>query len=181
MAVVVLGIVYANAEPEWKKTKETEMTEETRESEETKEPQYEPLDLCTFPVSLEVGHYIQLKECRKRKIKLVQVDCKSIGRDGGDFPCYKGSDVIQVRANFPAIFSASLDKNGEGEDMLKEFNLYWEDGVNTIQGTGEWEELKLCLDAWDVEIWKSGGTIGTVEIGDITIGVRPPDDTQSED
>ena len=130
---------------------------------------------------MEVGHFIQLKACNKRKIKLVQVDCESIGKDGGDFPCYKGSDVIEVRANFPAIFNASIIKSDGGEDMLKEVNLYWENGINTIQGTGDWEELKLHLEAWDVEIWKSGSTVGTIEIGEITIGVKPPDETQSEE
>ncbi len=39
------------------------------------------------------------------------------------------------------------------------------------------EELTLCLEAWKVEIWKSGGNIGKVGIGDITIDVRPPDIT----
>ncbi|NQT03771.1 MAG: hypothetical protein HQ580_17215 [Planctomycetes bacterium] len=170
IGLAVFGVVYASTGPE-KKTKEVEK--------KTKEAwKYNPIELCKFSVSLEVGHYIQLKECHKRKIKLEQVDCESIGKDHGDFPCYKGSDVIEVRANFPAIFRASIDKNGSGEDMLKEVNLYWENGVNTIQGTGDWEELKLCLDAWKVEIWKSGGTVGTVEIGEITIGVRPP--TQEE-
>ena len=172
IGLAVLGVVYASAEPE-KKTEEVE--------EKTKEAwKYNPIDLCKFTVSMEVGHYIQLKECHKRKIKLVQVDCKSIGRDGGDFPCYKGSDVIEVRANFPAIFSTSISKNEGNEDMLKEVNLYWENGVNTIQGNGEWEELKLCLEAWKVEIWKSGGTIGTVDVGEITIEVKPPDDPQEE-
>ncbi len=164
IGLAVLGVVYASAEPE-KKTKEAW--------------KYNPIDLCKFTVSMEVGHYIQLKECHKCKIKLVQVDCESIGRDGGDFPCYKGSDVIEVRANFPAIFSASIDKSDGGEDMLKEVNLYWENGVNTIQGTGDWEELKLCLDAWNVEIWKYA-TVGTVDVGEITINVKPPDDPQEE-
>jgi len=85
--------------------------------------------------------------------------------------------TIKVRANFPAILSASLNKSGGDEDMLKEMNLYWENGVNTIQGdTGDWEEFKLYLEAWDVEIWKS--PVGTIKVGEITIGVRPPDDTE---
>ena len=165
IGLAVLGVVYASTEPE-KKTEEAW--------------KYKPIDLCKFPVSMEVGHFVELKGCNKRKIKLVQVDCECIGRDGGDFPCYKGSDVIEVRTNFPAILSASLNKSAGGEDMLKEVNLYWENGVNTIQGTGEWEELKLCLDIWNVEIWKSGGTIGTVNVGEITICVRPPDDTEQD-
>jgi hypothetical protein len=61
-------------------------------------------------------------------------------------------------------------------NILKDMNLHWENGVNTIQGdTGGWEELKLYLEAWDVEIWKSGGNAGTVKVGEITIKVKPKD------
>ena len=100
IGLAVLGVVYASAEPEKKAEEVEKKTEEAWK--------YNPIDLCKFTVSMEVGHYIQLKECHKRKIKLVQVDCESIGKEGGDFPCYKGSDVFEVRANFPAIFSASI-------------------------------------------------------------------------
>lgn len=174
MGLAVLGVVYASTGPD-KKTKEVEKKAE-------EEWKYKTIDICKFPVSIDVGHYIQLKECYKRKIELKQVACKNIGRDNKDFPCYKGSDVIAVKANFPAILNASLNKNDSDEDLLKDFNLYWENGVNTIQGTGDWEELKLCLEAWDVDIHKY--PVGTIEVGEITIGVRPPDDpndTELED
>ncbi len=180
IGLAVLGVVYASTGPA-KKTKEDkyEPTEKclksiTEPEKKAKKEWYEPIDICKFPVSMEVGHYVQLKECHKRKIKLVQVDCKSIGRDGGDFPCYKGSDVIKVRTNFPAILNASLNKSGGDEDMLKNVNLYWENGVNTIQGGVGWEELKLCLDVWDAEIYKYA-VVGTIEVGEITIQVNPPD------
>ncbi len=159
MGLVVLGVVYASTEPEKK----------------TKEVNYEPIDICTFPASMEVGPYVQIK----RKIELKQVVCSEIGQANDKFPCYKGCDVIEVRTNFPAILNASLNKSGGDEDMLKEFNLYWENGVNTIQGdTGDWEEFKLYLEAWDVEIWKFTDKVG---VGEITIDVRPSDDTQLED
>ena len=135
IGLAVLGIVYASTGPEKK----------------TKEKKYEPIDNCKFPASMKVGHFVQFK----REIKLAQVDCKSIGREVGDFPCYKGCDVIEVRTNFPAILNATLNKSGGDEDMLKEVNLYWENGVNTIQGCTGWEELKLCLEAWDVDLYKS--------------------------
>ncbi len=186
IGLAVLGVVYASKGPEkMKKDVKHEAIEKclkssTEPEKKTKEVKYEAIDICTLPVFLEVGHYVQLKGCNKREIKLVQVDCESIGRDGGDFPCYKGCDVIEVRANFPAILSASLNKSGGDEDMLKEVNLYWENGVNTIQGdTGDWEEFKLYLEAWDVELWKF--TVGTVKVGEIKICVRPPNDTQLED
>jgi len=177
ICLAVLGVVYASAGPEKKAEEEKERDWPCYKDEEV---QYKPVDLCKFPLSIEVGRYIQLKECNKRKIELKQVKCSEINQDNAQFPCYKGSDVIEVRANFPAIFSASIEKNDSGEDMLEQVNLYWENGVNTIKGNGEWEELKLNLEAWKVKIWKSGGTIGTVGIGDITIGVRPPDETKDE-
>ncbi len=157
IGLAVLGVVYAFKGPEKK----------------TKEVKNHPIDLCTFPASMEVGPYVQIK----RKIELKQVDCSEIGQASDKFPCYKGCDVIEVRTNFPAILNASLNKSGGDEDILKEFNLYWENGVNTIQGdTGDWKEFKLYLEAWDVDLYKS--TVGTDKLGEITIDVRPTDDTQ---
>ena len=184
IGLAVLGVVYASKGPEkMKKDVKYDPVEKCLKSSTgpekmTKDVKYDPADICTFPVYMDVGHFVQLKECGKYKIELKQVTCKSIGRDGGDFPCYKGCDVIEVRTNFPAILSASLNKSGVDEDMLKDINLYWENGINTIQGTGDWEELKLYLEAWDVEIWKS--TVGTVKFGEITIKVKPKD-TKRED
>jgi len=186
IGMAVLGVVYASTGPA-KKTKEEkyEQTEKclkssTEPEKKAKKEWYEPIDICKFPVLMEVGHFVQLKECHKREIKLVQVDCESIGRDGGDFPCYKGSDVIKVRTNFPAILNASLNKSGGDEDMLKNVNLYWENGVNTIQGGVGWEELTLCLEAWDVELYKYA-VVGTIGVGEITIEVSPLDEKQLED
>jgi hypothetical protein len=168
IGLVVLGVVYASTESDWKKTEEEKWV-------------YKPIDICKFPVYMDVGHYVQLKECHKRKIELKQVDCReiSISEANRKFPCYKGSDVISVRANFPAILNASLDKSGGKEDMLKEVNLYWENDINIIRGcTGDWEELKLCLEVCDAKLYKFAP--GTVEVGEITIQVRPIDDIKDE-
>jgi len=158
IGLAVVGVVYAVTKPE-------EMNKEVKY-------EYEPVEIGTFPVFMEVGHYIQLKDAGKIQIKLEQVECTS----GRDFPCYKGCATIKVRANYPAILSASLNKSGGDVDILKEMNLYWEDGVNTIKGdTGGWEELKLYIEAKNVEIWKSGGNVGTVKVGEFTIKVKPKD------
>jgi hypothetical protein len=159
IGLAVLGVVYASKGPE----------------KMTKDVKYDPVEIVTFPVFMKVAPYVQLRDAGKIQIKLEQVKCKS---ERG-FPCYEGCVTIKIRANYPAILSASLNKSGGDVDMLKEMNLYWENGVNTIQGdTGDWEELKLYLESWDVEIWKSGVTVGTVKVGEITIKVKPPDDTQ---
>lgn len=182
--MVVLSFVYASTGSERKTNEiETKAEEIDKKSEEAEKKDkeagcYESVDLCKFPVAIKVGHYVQLKGCNKRKIELKQVDCREIGREGSDFPCYKGSDVIEVRANFPAILNATIDKSSGDEDMLKEVKLYWENDVNTIQGCVGWEELKLCLEAWDVDLYMF--KTGTIDIGDITIDVKPPDKKQKE-
>jgi hypothetical protein len=174
IGLVLFGVVYASTGPE-KQINEEEKTEEAEKK--TEEAwKYKPIDLCKFPVSIDVGHFVQLKECNKRKIELKQVECEEIGQENNKFPCYRGSEVITVRANFPAIFNASLNKNGQGEVMLKEVNLYWENGVNTIQGGIGWEELTLYLEVCNVASYESS-TPDTIEVGEITIGVRPPDET----
>lgn len=165
IGLAVVGVVYAVTKPE-------EMNKEVKY-------EYEPVEICTFPVSMEVGHFVQLEKCGDYKIKLEQVPCGDIGRNATtDFPCYEGCVTIKVRANYPAIFSASVNKSGGDVDILNEMNLYWENGVNTIKGTGGWEKMKLCLEAWDVDLYKS--TPGTAKVHEITICVRPKD-TQLED
>jgi hypothetical protein len=134
---------------------------------------YKAIDLCKMPVYMNVGHYVQLKECHKREIKLQQVDCSSIGKGGGDFPCYTDCEDIEVRANFPAIFGAKLSKIG---GILKDTSVYWKDDINQISGsTGGWEKLTVCMDAWKAEIWKAAEPDDKLKVGEITINVKPPD------
>ena len=59
IGLIMLGIVYAGTESE-KNTEELAW-------------KYKPIDLCKFTVNIDVGHYIQLKDCHKRKIELKQV------------------------------------------------------------------------------------------------------------
>ena len=133
---------------------------------------FKPLDLCTFPVFMDVGHFVQLKDCNKRELDLQQVFCVSIGKKSEDFPCYSGCEEIEVRANFPAIFGANLTKIGP---ILTDTNTYWKGDKNQISGSGAWEKLTVCLDAWKAELWKAGGPDDKTEVGKLTITVKPPD------
>lgn len=134
---------------------------------------YKAIDLCKMPVYMDVGHYVQLKECHKRELILKQVDCESIGKGGGDFPCYSGCEEIEVRANFPAIFGGNLAKIGP---ILKDVSVYWKDGDNQIDGsTGGWEKLEVCIDAWKAEIWRATKPDDKMKVGELTITVKPPD------
>ena len=142
--------------------------------------------ICTIPVLMEVGHYVQIYKCNELKMKLYQVDCVDIGKETGDFPCYgkKGEGdlpdgpacvTIRARANFAAVFGADFDREAGDANVVEKHDLSWPDG-NTIQGgTGDWERVKLCMIAWKVQLWKSGESGGKVKVGEITINVKPPD------
>ena len=142
--------------------------------------EYKAIDICKLPVYMEVGHYVQLKDCHKRELILEQVPCalnkpEGLGKSEGDFPCYTGCEEIEVRANFPAIFGASLSKTS---GILDQTSLYWKDDKNTINGSlgGEaWEKLIICLDAWKVKLWQAGTANAKAKVGEITINVKPPD------
>jgi len=162
---------------------------------------YDEIDVCTFPVKLEVGYYVQIKDCGDMLLKLTQVDCATIEADEGDhaddFPCYRGcvktlADPVvlgfEARANFPAVFGARFDAGNRDitDDIIGEnWDLNWGPGDdNQIVGDGSYELLKLCMEAWNVELWNSGSgnTSGVVQVGEITISVKPPlaDDSGDE-
>ena len=134
---------------------------------------YKAIDLCTMPVYMDVGHYVQLKECNKRELKLSQVNCTDIGKASGDFPCYDGCEEIEVRANFPAIFGGNLSNKAS---VIKEISVYWKNDDNQISGsTGDWEKLEVCVKAWKTEIWKAAIPDDKMKVADLTITVKPPD------
>ena len=134
---------------------------------------FKAIDLCKFPVYMDVGHFVQLKECNKRELKLKQVDCESIGKGSGDFPCYDGCEEFQVRANFPAIFGGNLSNK---HAVIDKIEVYWKDDINQISGsTGDYEKLTVCVKAWKTQIWKASSPDDKLKVADLTITVKPPD------
>jgi hypothetical protein len=146
---------------------------------------------------LEVGYYVQIFNCGDLEIKLNQVDCESMASAGGKeavadedvdtFPCYTGcvwDDERELpgfltRANFDAVFGANFDATNRdpAEDMIGDrYDFKWADDINYIVGDGGDHELKLCMDAWGVELWNSGqgNTATAVKVGELTIVVKPP-------
>ena len=114
-----------------------------------------------------------MKECNKRELKVKQVDCESIGKGSGDFPCYDGCEEIEVRANFPAIFGGNLSNLAS---IVKEKSVYWKDDINQISGsTGGWEKLEVCVKFWKTEIWKAASPDDEMKVADLTVTVKPPD------
>jgi hypothetical protein len=142
--------------------------------------EYKKLALCKMDVIMEIGHYVQLKDCHKRELVVEQVPCdldkpEGLGKSSGDFPCFTGCEEFEVRANFPAIFSAKLENK---HSLIDKNEVYWKDDKNTIQGSGSgdaWEKLSVCLDLWKVKMWQAGAANDEYKIAELVVYVKPPE------
>jgi len=129
---------------------------------------YKALTVCTIPIKMQVGMYVQVKDCKTKKIILQQVDCGDIGQNADQFPCYLGCVSIDVRANFNVKMGQSLEKTG---DTITDWSCYY-DGGDTVPGDGEYHPVKVCVKAWNTKIWKAAHG-DEVDVGKINITVKP--------
>jgi len=137
---------------------------------------YTPQEICRIPIYIKVGMFIEIENCKDKKIVMEQVNCPS----GQTFPCYKGCVTIRVRANFEAKLSLKLYKIGDiisggwGGDKWK---AYFTDGgapQNTwiVSGDGNWNEVDICVEAWDANIYNAGPNTQE-QVGEVAILAVP--------
>lgn len=129
---------------------------------------YEKLTVCTIPIKIRVGMFVQVKDCREKVIILEQVNCGNIGRGDIDYPCYLGCVDFDVRANFPVKLGSSLHKHG---DVIGDWSAYY-DGGDRIPDDGDWHGAKLCVKAWKTRVYKAAPG-KEVSIGSVDITVMP--------
>jgi hypothetical protein len=129
---------------------------------------YEALVVCNIPIKMKVGMYVQVKDCNKKKIVLVQVPCADISQKAGDFPCYLGCVNFDVRSNFDVKLGAKLIKEG---DVINKWSAYY-DGDDVVPGDGDYHTVKLCVKAWQTSIWKAAPG-DTVHVGSVDVTVKP--------
>jgi hypothetical protein len=133
--------------------------------------EYKALDLCVIPVYMNVGYYVQVKECNKRKIKLVQVNCDDIGKKSSDWPCYKDCEDVQIRANFVVKLGLKREITSSALKGSGYWKAYYQ-GDDTVPGDGNWKTVKVCVEAWEAQLQKE--TPGSeVEVGKVTVTVKP--------
>lgn len=130
--------------------------------------EYVALDLCVMPVYMDVGMYVQLKDCDKKKIELKQVDCADIGKGSGDFPCYLDCESFDIRANFEVKLGTRLEKVGPA---IKDWSAYY-DGSDLVPGDGNYTTRTVCIKAWKSEIWQVQPG-DKVQVGNLAITVKP--------
>jgi hypothetical protein len=135
--------------------------------------EYKALDLCVIPVYISIGYFVEVKECHKRKIKLIQVECGDM-KKGSDWPCYADCEDVQVRSNFEAKLGLSLRDKGS---MIDKWDAYFkiDDAASssaTVAAATGWQKVTVCVEAWKAKLLNS--TPGTeVKAGNVVITVKP--------
>jgi hypothetical protein len=130
--------------------------------------EYKALTVCTIPIKMHVGMFVQINDCKTKKIVLQQVDCGDIGKGSGDYPCYLGCTNFDVRANFDVKMGANLNKIG---DIIDSWDKYY-DGGDVVPGDGNYHNIKICVKAWKAKLYK--GTPGDeIDVGTLDITVKP--------
>ncbi len=142
--------------------------------------EYIYVEVCTIPILMDVGYFVQLEKCGDYKIKLKQVPCGDIGKSATkDFPCYEDCETIKVRANFEAKMGGNVVSIRSWFDDDDTKVVYGDCGEGCIPDIvppdGNWHEKKVCVQAWDVEIWDASDGQGENEyrVGDLEITVKP--------
>jgi hypothetical protein len=129
---------------------------------------YDELVVCNIPIVMKVGMYVQVKDCKNKKITLEQVNCSDIGKGDADYPCYLGCVEFDVRANFDVKLGAALKKSG---DVIGDWSAYY-DGGDTVPGDGDYHPVKLCVKAWKTAIYKAAPG-DSVAVGSVDVTVKP--------
>jgi hypothetical protein len=135
--------------------------------------EYKALDLCVIPVKMEIGVFVQIEECNKRKIILKQVECGDINKNQqGDWPCYKGCETIKVRSNFDV--KLGLKKATDGP-VLDKWSAYFT-GDDFVDGGTGWKALEICVEAWRARLYEQevlGKAGEQFTVGTVTVTVKP--------
>jgi hypothetical protein len=135
--------------------------------------EFKKVPVCAMPVLMEIGMFVEVQDCKDRKIKLKQVDCGDIGKGAKDFPCYVDCEAIKVRANFEVSMDGYVEKNDLGEKVLDKVEVFY-DGGNIVPADGKDHEVKVCVRTWKAKLWESAGVYGEeIKVGTLFVTARP--------
>jgi hypothetical protein len=117
---------------------------------------YDFKDICVIPVRMDVGFWIKIVDCRDKKLDLKQV---SIHKYSGSVNI---SIVTNVNIALSVSYSQTADIGGSGSPSVSPSTLDAPGGTVTIS-----------LTRSDVDLSKLAGGSNCVQIGTVTLKVRP--------
>ena len=142
--------------------------------------EYLYVEVCTIPVLMDVGYFVQIKDCQDRKIKMKQVLCTSIGQKADEFPCYDGCETFKIRSNFEAKLGGKLINRigwfDAGDDKVYYVSVgagQEPDIIPPVTSSIDWYERKVCVKAWKIQIWNAGVQGDEIKVADLQITVKP--------
>ena len=147
---------------------------------------WKKVEICSIPVYMEIGWWIEVKDCQDLEIILKQVPCNELHmKDTTDWPCYQGCEDVKIRANFEAELSLDLDKTKKGDDVIHKSKVGWNVPgwpEKLILGPtgGSWEEYEVCVELYDTDLWEiDASSAGVLEkVADLVIEVEPTADSK---
>ncbi|MFZ2145607.1 MAG: hypothetical protein WAV28_00185 [Sedimentisphaerales bacterium] len=138
--------------------------------------EYIAIPVCTIPILIDIGYFVQLEACGDYKIKLVQVPCGDIGKSAtGDFPCYLDCETIKVRANFEVKLGGNIVNKASiwGDGSVYYSSIDSDVYPDIVPGDGAWYTRKVCVTAWDIKIWNAGGQGDEMQLAQLEITAKP--------
>jgi len=131
--------------------------------------EYKALDICKMDIKMNVGMYVDVKDCTDEKLILNQVECSEINKS--EYPCYWGCQAINVRANFDVKLGTRIDRIGGSLNSGK-VEGYYDGGNDVITGDGNYHSATVCVRAWSVDLWNQ--PYGhEVKVGTLYITAKP--------
>lgn len=131
--------------------------------------EYTALDICTIPVCMEVGMYIEIIDCETAKIVMNQVDCG----DSANFPCYEGETTVHAVSNFDAELGLNTSLTTVGEAILPGDSLTC--GITaggSVPNDGNVHDVTIGCAAKNAKLYKHAPG-SEVHVADVTITVKP--------
>jgi len=132
--------------------------------------EYKKVEVCRIPIWMEIGFWVELKDCGDEDILLVQVDCEEVGRSADDWPCYYGCAKFSIRTNFEAEMDGDVSHSGIDMSHKELFN--GEEPL-VIPGDGDWHDVEACVVAYAFKLWKEQPAGVKEEIGYLKVRVKP--------
>jgi hypothetical protein len=132
--------------------------------------EWKELTICEISLRMNIGMYVDVKDCKDRKIILDQVECGDIEKADNEFPCYYGCTNVDIRANFDVKLNTDLVLNNE---IIDKWDDHFPDG-DVVVGDGNYHTVKVCIKTWRTRLYKSNGTFGTEKtIGKVLLTAKP--------
>jgi len=130
--------------------------------------EYKAITICTVPVYMNVGYYVEIDDCDGRKIELKQVDCGDIDKAAGDWPCYLDCETIKIRSNFEVKLGTKLVKIGP---VIDGWEAYYDDS-DLVGPTPDFTPRSVCVKAWKAKLLKNAPG-AKIKVGELQITVKP--------